>query len=139
MGKPFCGSAQPLSFGRFGDEKALMNVPPLIHDFRHARINSVAIGPRRELALSVAPLVWNGTNGHHGDGVSLRFGGIENFTEVSAFFSDEPQQRSELQCLRYAQSRPSKQGCLFFELSFERIEAKVIIQCSNLQIDDLDE
>ena len=107
-------------------------VPSLVHDFSHAHIGRVSVGPRREVTLSVSPLVWEGRTGQLADPVQLRFGGIANFVEVSAFFASSPQERSELSWLRYAEGRRSKPGCLFFELVFERIDARLVIQCSSL-------
>jgi hypothetical protein len=109
-------------------------LPSLIHDFSHAHIRSVSVGPRREVTLAVSPLVWEGHNGRLTDPVPVRFGGVENFAEVSAFFAAGPHERSELAWLRYAVGRRSKPGCLFFELVFERIDARLVIRCSSLQV-----
>jgi hypothetical protein len=111
-----------------------MELPSLVHDFSNAHIDAVVIGPRRELTLSMAPLVWDGPNGRCGEPVRVRFGGIENLAEVSAFFAAAPHERSELAWLRYAEGGRSKPGCLFFELVFERIDARLVIQCSSLQL-----
>jgi hypothetical protein len=90
-----------------------MELPSLVHDFSDARIDAVVIGPRRELTLSITPLVWDGPNGRCGEPVRVR---------------------SELAWLRYAEGRRSKPGCLFFELVFERVDARLVIQCSSLQM-----
>ena len=114
-----------------------VELPSLVHDFSHARIDSVSVGPRRSVTMAIAPLVWDGHNGRYGEAVSVRFGGIENFAEVSAFFAASPEQ-SELAWLRYTECPKSKPGCLFFELVFERIDARLVIQCSSLQLSDSD-
>lgn len=111
-----------------------VELPSLVHDFSHASINGVTVGPRREVTLTISPLVWMGHNGRYATAVPVRFGGIENFAEVSAFFAGSPHERSELACLRYDERRRSKPGCLFFELVFERIDARLVIQCSSLQV-----
>jgi hypothetical protein len=111
-----------------------MELPSLVYDFSHARIDAVAIGPRREATLTLAVLAWDGPNGRMVEGVRVRFGGIENFAEVSAFFASEPQEQSELAWLRYTAQRRSKPGGLFFELVFERIDAQLVVQCSSLQV-----
>jgi hypothetical protein len=111
-----------------------MVLPSLQHDFDHARIDDVIVGPRREITVAIAPLVWDGPNGHHSETVRVRFGGIKNFAEVAAFFAAAPHKQSELAWLRYADGRRSKPGCLFFQLVFERIEARLVIQCSSLQV-----
>jgi hypothetical protein len=119
--------------------EAQMELPSLGHDFSHARIDAVVVGPRREVTLSIAPLVWDGPNGRHGEPVRVRFGGIENVAQVSAFFAAAPHERSELAWLRCAEGRRSKPGCLFFELVFERIDARLVIQCSSLQMSSPEE
>jgi hypothetical protein len=114
-------------------------LPSLVHDFSHAHIDGVSVGPRREVTLSVAPLVWEGRDGRYAGVVPVRFGGIENFVEVSAFFAVAPHERSELAALRYAEQPRSKPGCLFIELVFERIDARLVVQCSSLQVGVLGE
>lgn len=111
-----------------------IELPSLVHDFRHAHIRGVSVGPRREVTLAVSALVWVGHNGRLADPVPVRFGGIENFAEVSAFFAADPHERSELAWLQYADGRRSKPGCLFFELVFERTDARLIVQCRSLQV-----
>ena len=111
-----------------------MELPSLIHDFDHARIESVALGPRREITLAMSVPVWDGPNGRLIEGIRVRFGGIENFAEVPAFFASAPHEQSELAWLRYAAEKKSKPGCLFFDLVFERIDARLLVQCSSLQV-----
>ncbi len=111
-----------------------IKLPSLVHDFSHAHIRGVSVGPRREVTLSVSPMVWDGHKGRHAEPVPVRFGAIENFAEVSAFFSAGPHEWSELAWLRYAVERVSKPGCLYFELLFERIDARLVVHCGSLQI-----
>ena len=111
-----------------------MELASLTSDFNHASIQNVTIGPRREVMLEIAPLVWNGSRGRYADGVRVRFGGIENFAEVSAFFAADPHKQSELAELSYADGRKSKPGRLFVELVFERIDARLVVQCSSVQV-----
>jgi hypothetical protein len=111
-----------------------MNLPSLTYDFSHADITDVTVGPRREFTLTVNVLVFEGFKGRHIEGVRVRFGGVANFEEVSAFWKAGPHRRSELAWLRYAEGRRSKPGALFFELVFERTEARLVVQCSSLQI-----
>lgn len=111
-----------------------VELPSLVHDYSHARIDTVSIGPRREVTLFISPLVWEGHNGRYAAAVPVRFGGIENFAEVSGFFADAPHEQSELAWMRYAERPRSRPGCLFFELVFERIDARLVVQCSSLQV-----
>ncbi|MDY3557900.1 hypothetical protein R5W23_005867 [Gemmata sp. JC673] len=113
-------------------------LPSLAHDFRHARIEAVAVGPRREVTLSVSPLVWDGGTGRYTDPVPVRFGGIENFSDVAAFFAGAPDERSELAWLRYADQPRSRVGSLFLELTFERTDAWIVVRCSSLSVGDPD-
>ena len=104
-------------------------------DFAHAFVDDVMLGPRRELTLIVRPLIWTGSKGSYGEPVRVRFGGIFDFEEVQTFFADAPHKGSELAWLRYAETTASKPGHLFFDLVFERIEARIGIACGSLTID----
>ena len=58
------------------------------HNFHDSQLAGFALGPRRELSLEIAiDPAWN-----KGSAVStsVRFGGIENFDEVVAFFDALP-------------------------------------------------
>jgi hypothetical protein len=109
-----------------------MNLPPLIYDFSHAMIDGVHLGPRRELTLDLAPLMWEGPHGRPLEGVHIRFGAIENFDEVTEAFATAPHERSELAWLRYADG--ARPGRLLVELMFERIDLRLVIRCRNLQV-----
>ena len=112
-----------------------MRLPSLAHDFNHARVEQVVLGPRREITLSVSPLRWTGQRGEYAEAVTVRFGGIRNFAKVSAFLTAVPHAQSELAWLGYAEEQPSKPGRLFFDLIFERTDARLRVQCSSLQVD----
>lgn len=57
------------------------------HDYHDSHLASFTLGPRRELALEVAlDPVWN----KGAPSASVRFGGIENYDEVAAFFRALP-------------------------------------------------
>jgi hypothetical protein len=111
-------------------------LPSLEHDYAHAGIESVSFGPRREISLVVVPLIQRGMNLERGAAAEIRFGGIANLSQVEAFFADRPQKRSELADLRYADEPRSKPERLFFELIFERIDARLVIECRNVQVND---
>jgi hypothetical protein len=54
------------------------------HAFHDGQLAGFTLGPRRELTLEIAlDPVWNKQGP---PSVSVRFGGIENFDEVAAFF-----------------------------------------------------
>ena len=112
-----------------------MALPPLVHDFRHAVIKGATIGPRREVTLAISLLAWRGLDGTHEDDIRVRFGGIENFAEVAAFFGDPNHQGwLELADLRYATTEPSRPDKLRFDLIAERIDAHLVVRCGRLQV-----
>lgn len=111
-----------------------MELPALIHDFSHAQIEQVVVGPRRELTLELSLVIFDCGKGRAVLGIKVRFGGIANFDEVAASFMEAPQEKSELAYLRYSTKKKSKLGNLFFDLVFERTDARIEIQCRNLAV-----
>ena len=110
----------------------VMELPNLRHDFHHALIDSVRIGPRCEVTMTIQALLWEGQRGYRSPNIYLRCGGIVNFDEVKTFFSKYP--RLELAWLDYAKSQKSKPGNLFIELQSERTDDKLIIRCSSITV-----
>ena len=119
-------------------DKTKLVLPPL-PDFNDAVIQKVVIGPRREVTLLVQLLVWENSVGHHTPAITVRFGGIVNFDEVKAFFDIPHYRRSELCGIIYDKQQSSKPGNLFLELLYERVEARVIIQCSSFIITETEQ
>lgn len=111
-----------------------MKLPDLKHDFHHAVIDSVQVGPRREVTMTIQALRWEGVSGHLRPNIYVRCGGIVNFDEVKAFFNTNPS--LEVAWLEYTRSQKSKPGNLFVELQAERTDDKLIIQCSSLSVTD---
>ena len=111
-----------------------MKLPDLKHDFHHALIDSVQVGPRREVTMTIQALLWEGQSGHRSANIYLRCGGIANFDEVKAFFNTCPS--LEVAWLDYAKCQKSKPGNLFIELQAERTDDKLIIQCCSLSFAD---
>ena len=124
----------PLRGSLSSAEPFVMELPNLRHDFHHALIDSVRIGPRREVSMTIEVLLWEGQRGYRSPNINLRCGGIVNFDEVKAFFSKYPS--LELARLGYAQSQKSKPGNLFIELQSEGTGDKLIIQCSSINVAD---
>ena len=108
-----------------------MELPNLKYEYSHSVINCVTIGPRQEATLSIQILEWHGQSGQLSPAKSLRFGGIVNFDEVKAFFTQHP--TLELADLRYSTAHHSKASNLFIELHSERTDDKLTIQCSSVQ------
>lgn len=111
-----------------------MTLPSLICDFAHSLVEGFDVGPRREIVLKLSVLRWDGSKGTFLSGVRVRFGGIKNFDEASAFFGNARHQRSELSCLRYAVDPPSKPGHLNIEIALERVDASIVVQCSSVSV-----
>lgn len=57
------------------------------HDFRHALVESIAIGTRRDLVLTIRKLVWIQQFGQRTAPIYLRCGGVGNLDECLAFFA----------------------------------------------------
>lgn len=112
------------------------NLPELTDDFNHALFKSVILGPRRELTLELSPLIWIGNRGYHNSVVTVHLGGIINFEQVKALFDRNYHKRSELAYLRYDRQQASKSGSIHLELEFERVEAGIAVQCSDLTVTD---
>ncbi len=111
-----------------------VELPSLVHDFSHAHICGVVFGPRREFTLAVSLLVWHQQTGRLTDPAPVRFGGVENLDEVRACFAAAPHERSELAWLAYAADPASRPGRLVFDLVFERIDLRLLVRCSSLQV-----
>lgn len=109
-------------------------VAPLPYNFHDAALASIRVGPRREVTLTVALDL----PGRLGDHIAhIRFGGIDNFEEVRAFFGNLPPRPStrafidRIAQLDYAKtevSRPKKQ---VFRLELEAHGA-ITIHCRNV-------
>ena len=109
-------------------------LPVLPSNFAHASLTRVTGGPRRELTLTLIPLVWGGGTGQSGQAVLVRVGGIVSMAEVEALCAQNHQEHSELAWLRYDPCYKPKPGHLSLRLEFERADAGVTIQCSNISV-----
>ncbi len=113
-----------------------MQLPDLKYNYNDASIEEVVFGPRREVNLKIQTIHWNGNTGQENDPIIIRFGGIMNFESVKAFFATSPYIRSELASLAYDKSQISNPNHMFVSLRFERIDAKITIECSSVSISD---
>lgn len=59
------------------------------HDFRHATIEHIATGTRRDLVLTISKLLWIEQAGHRSAPVQLRCGGVENLEECLVFLTSK--------------------------------------------------
>ena len=109
---------------------------PALPDFSHANIESVTVGPRRAITMEISPLIWVRDQGHYGPPFTVRLGGIVNFDEVSELFAANHHKRSELAWLRYAMAYISKPGEQYLDLIFERVEARIVIHCQRVTVND---
>lgn len=83
-------------------------------------------------------LIFRGTAGHLGDGLTVRFGGIRNYDEVAAFFADHAHRQAEIARLDYDPARPSRPADLHFVIEYERIASRIAIQCLTFSVKDDD-
>lgn len=104
---------------------------PMPADFRHAQLDRVELGPRREATFFLRPLVWNGPNGKLGDELGIRLGGIENFEEVQSFVTQLSTHPTEL--ARFDYGKLTKPHSIQIELLLERTDAVIFIKCRNVQ------
>jgi hypothetical protein len=107
-----------------------MDLPALPYDFNHAFIDGVAIGPRHEITLTILLIAWEGSITTHS--VRVRFGGIVNFEEAMTFFATPAHNHTDIARLRYDVNHTSKPNSLFFELIYERIDARIMLHCRNI-------
>jgi hypothetical protein len=112
-----------------------LELPELGKKFSGALIVDVTYGPRQEFTLACHEQVWEGQNGHYDSGVTyIRFGGVANLDRVKGFFAARPYQSSEVYVIDYAKNHTSKIGQIFVEVSFERTEATIIVECRNISV-----
>ena len=107
---------------------------PVLPNCDHAHIQSISIGPRHEVTLTIQLLCWSGNHGVYSSPIRLRFGGMGNFEQAETFFSLSHHQYSELAYIRYDKQQQSKYNQLFLRLEYERVEAHFTFQCRNVSI-----
>jgi hypothetical protein len=64
--------------------------------------------------------------------VTVRFGGVRNFDEVSRFFAVE--RRDGLHYLRFVPRHRQKPGDLAIEVEFDRFGDRVAVLCRNVTV-----
>ena len=114
-----------------------MELPNLKHDYYDALIREARLGPRRELSLSLE--LSDEAQGGERKAVTIRFGGITNFDEVSLFFEhfeSSPSRWEGLHFLRYSAERTSKPNNLLIEMQFDRTDDEVCVGCRNVSVSD---
>ena len=110
------------------------NPPPLPYNFHDGGLAAIEIGPRREVTLTVGlDPVWNA-----GECTArIRFGGIENFDEVRAFFATLPPARlpgaflDGIDYLDYDRAEVSRVHRLVLRLELDH-GGTVTIRCRNV-------
>ena len=114
-----------------------MELPNLKHDYYDALVREARLGPRRELSLCLE--LREEAPGGERKAVTIRFGGITNFDEVSLFFErfeSSPSRWERLHFLRYSAERTSKPNNLLIEIQFDRTGDEVDICCRNVSVSD---
>lgn len=113
-----------------------------------AKIIGGRIGPRRELTIGLE--LWPTRSGvrmttwHPGTGprISVRFGGISNFDELSAFFApllDDREHIDGLHYLRYAKNFAGRPDRFCVGMGFDRSGARIEIHCRTVTVSSSDE
>ncbi|MEO8285729.1 MAG: hypothetical protein ABI670_04790 [Chloroflexota bacterium] len=114
-----------------------MALPEMPYNFHDAGLVQIAVGPRKELTLVVRL-----DDPHYPprQKVTIRFGGITNLPEISAFIEQVPPIISEasymarVDHLDYDAYEPSKQQSLNFRLELDMV-GKLLIRCRNVTIE----
>jgi len=99
-------------------------------DYYGSVIREATLGPRRELSLRIE--LWPSGKAIFGGGdiVTLRFGAIENFAEVQAYFAKTPVE--SLHYLRFP--RRPEGGHYLVEMEFDRTGDRVQIVAGNIRL-----
>jgi len=96
------------------------------HDFRHAVVEHVATGTRRDLILAISKLTWIKQVGHYSAPVQLRCGGVENLDECLAFFTSKmPCEIANLVIIS------CKDNAAILKVTDERSGKELLIRCRN--------
>ncbi len=109
-------------------------LPELPHNFHEGRIDSVRVGPRRELTLTVAgyfPIAGSQWRRYQSETWQVRFGGIENIEAVRTFCPPAVLGR-RIGNRHYAADEASHAHRLVFVLSRYDEDAVLRIHCRNL-------
>lgn len=94
------------------------------HDFRHAIIEHVATGTRRDLILAISKLIWIKQVGHHSTPVQFRCGGVENLEECLTFLKI-PCEIANLVVVS------CKDNAAVLQMTDERSGTELLIRCRN--------
>ena len=114
-------------------------LPNLKYNFHDAQLDTVKIGPRREITLFVTlyPIYYPGA-----PQVQVRFGEISNFAAVSKFFNqmttgvDEEDSLERINALRYDQRKKSTANRLFFYCALDWA-GEIKVHCAKLDVTDI--
>lgn len=115
-----------------------MRLPELKHSYGWSFITRFEAGPRREITLFI---LWSddGRDRSAHSIVPVRFGGIENFEEVKAFFNRIATSQNcveNIDRFGYDSFQNSKPGHLFFQIRFDRTGESIVIRCSDISEDN---
>lgn len=125
-----------------------MKLKEFKYDFYGAIIHKAELGPRREVTLTMElwPTTHNGQRKHswsRGEGqfITIRFSGINNYSEIEAAFSEWDEQIDRwngLHYLAYAKDKNSKPGNLHLIMEYDNTETRIRINCQNITIKEIE-
>ena len=120
-----------------------MQLPEFKRSYTWGRLIGFESGPRREITLFIRDYPSDLSNRHSHkwkenrvpDPVHcIRFGGVENFDEVHAFFRSVKRKKHMtpiVDWIAYDSQQKSKSGQLFIRMFFDSPGVGVTVQCSN--------
>ena len=119
------------------NQDVLTTIQTVYHNFNHAFLNEVLVGPRREVTLIVSPLVWHGSQGKYEAAIAIRFGGVQDFRDVAIQFQKLSSLESEIGFLGPdPDSMGGKVGVHHFKFVSERRDFEFTFRCSNVRIEN---
>ena len=112
-------------------------LPVLPYTFHDSWLIEVRVGPRREVVMGAFLDAMEQEPAISGIGVRLRFGAIENFDEIRAFFSalqkheKPPLYYGRIDWLGYDRDEPLRSNRLVLRINLER-HGSAVIRCRNV-------
>jgi len=116
----------------------MTELPDLRYSFHDSGLCEVAVGPRRELMLGLDLDTEEQQPTGSPRAARIRFGGIENYDEIRAFFEQLQRQKVPLYAagrvqLDYARYLVSRRNHLVFQIDFEYY-GSCTIHCRNVNV-----
>ena len=119
---------------KFSMRDALAAIHEAYGNLEGALVDEMSVGPRSEVMLVVAPLLWRGGRAYHAAPITIHFGGIQDFPRVEAAFQELMSQESEIGFLGPDPDRPVRRDGLYsIKYEAERSDFEFRFRCSSVQ------